>query len=36
MMTEKQQRIHWILAHLADALLIVLIIGVLLVLGGKL
>jgi hypothetical protein len=36
MMTDKQQRMHWILAHLADALLILLVIGVLLLLGGKL
>ncbi len=33
-MTERQQRIHWVLSHLSDALVIVLIVFAILYFGG--
>lgn len=36
MMSDRQQRIHWLVAHLADALVIVLIVGAILYFGGAL
>jgi len=34
MMTDRRQRVHWMMLHLADLLVIVLLIGIILWLGG--